>query len=236
MIGARFDFQKSLKIFFANFGMRYTETNNKWIHKDSISEKVSIIKAIPLENKSQNFSYFTGFSKYLFFIRTNFELSYNGSLSKRLQYENEAFFPVKNTENTFKGRLQKSFSKIAELAYNISFNKVTSKYVYKTETKTNSYKEWNHAISLNITPTDNWLLNFSLENKTIIKNNPISAVFADAKVRYRLEKLRLDINMGIFNITGQQKFDEFYFDQYIFYKTSINLRPRTFYISTYFNF
>src|SRR6185437_15903090 len=110
----------------------------------------------------------------------------------------------------------------------ISFNMVTSKYVYKTETKTNSYKEWNHAISLNIIPTDNWLLNFSLENKTIIKNNPISAVFADAKVRYRVEKLRLDINMGIFNITGQQKFDEFYFDQYIFYKTSINLRPRTF--------
>jgi hypothetical protein len=235
-IGARFDFQKSLKLLFANLGMRYSETNNKWIHKDSISEKVSIIKAIPLANKSQNFSYFTGFSKYFFFIRTNFEFSYNGSLSKKLEYENGALFPVKNTENTFKGRLQKSFSKIAELAYNISFNKVKSKYLYKTETKTNSYNEWNHTISLKITPTDNWLLNFSLDNKTITKNNPISAVFADAKIRYRVEKLRLDINMGIFNITGQQKFNEFYFDQYIFYKTSINLRPRTFYISTYFNF
>lgn len=235
-VSTRFDFQKSLKIFFANFGIKFSEMNHHSIYKKSINENIFVIKSVPFEYSSQHLAYFTGFSKYIFSIRTNLEFAYNGAFSKTLQYQNEDIFPVQNLENSFKGRVQKRFGKIAELNYKISFMQFISKFSDKVSVKKNSFKEWNHTLSINFTPNKKWLLNFDIQNKKSIQDNTISSLFADTRVRYTFEKIGLDVNFGINNITGQKMFEQLYYTNNAFSSTTIALRPRTFYMSTYFNF
>lgn len=236
-IATRFDFQKSLQIFFANIGARYSVVNSHWIYKTAVSDKISVMEAIPFENKKQNLSYFGGFSKYLFFLRTNIEFAYNGMYSKGIQFQNEETFPVTNYHNTFRGGLQKGFGKIAEIFYKISYSEFYSKYSINNILRNNSFTEWNHSVKINITPKYKWLINVEFQDQKLKQNNSNSSfLFVDAKARYTIEKLKLDINFGITNITGQKKIENLILTENILYNSVINLRPRTFYISTYFNF
>lgn len=236
-ISGRFDFQKSLKIFFANIGARYSVINSHWIYKSAVSENISVMEAIPFENKRQNLSYFAGFSKYLFFLRTNIEFAYNGLYSKGIQLQNEVAFPVNSYHNTFDGGLQKKFGKVAEIFYKISYSEFYSKYSIKSILRNNSITEWNHSVKINITPKNKWLLHVEFLDQNLKQNNSNSSfLFVDAKARYTIEKLRLDINFGITNITDQKKIENLVLTENILSSSVINLRPRTFYISTYFNF
>lgn len=195
------------------------------------------MEAIPFENKRQNLSYFAGFSKYLFWLRTNIEFAYNGLYSKGIQLQNEITFPVNSYHNTFKGGFQKKISKVAEIFYNVFYSEFYSKYSIKNILRNNSFTEWNHSVKINITPVDKWLLNIGFRDQRLKQNNAGSAfLFADAKVRYTFEKLGLDINFGITNLTGQKNIENLILTENVLSKSIINLRPRTFYISTYFNF
>lgn len=235
-IAARFDFQKSLKIFFANVGLRYSLDKRHWIYQTVLNENISVVEAIPFNNRSRRLSYFSGFSKYLFFLRTNLELAYNGSFSKRIQYQNEKIFPVDNIGNTFRGGIQKKFGKVAELFYKISYNQINSKFSIKKVLRNNSYSEWDHTLKINITPDKKWLINVEMENQKIKQNISNSFLFADVRIRYTFSKPGLDVNFGISNITGEKKYEKLVFTENILSNSIINLRPRTFYLSTYFNF
>lgn len=235
-IGTRFDFQKSLKIFFANVGARYSEVKNHWIYSTSISDESLVMEAIPFVNTRKRLSYFAHFSKYIFFISTNIEVSYEGLYSKGITFQNNETFPVSNYRNTIKGSVGKKMGKIAEVFYIVSFGKHSSIFSNKVNSNSNSFTESNNSLKVNITPNAKWLFNVNVMHHSLKQLTKNSFLFIDAKLRYTFQKPGIDINLGISNITGQKTLENLMYTENILSKTLINLRPRTFFVSSYFSF
>lgn len=132
--------------------------------------------------------------------------------------------------------MQRKFGKVLEADYRITYSDALAKINPAEHAFSHRYYQWQHVFSLNATPTKNWLFNTSLQQQKFVQSATLSSFFWDAKVRYTIEKLRLDINLGVYNISNKKPFGIFSFSENILYESTIELRPRTVYVSTYFTF
>ncbi len=232
--GANFNVQKSIKVLFANVGFRYFEQKYDWFTDYTIDAETTTQVAVPYQNSSKGYQYSGGFSKYLFFIRTNVELKYQGAYTRRQSLQNNFLFPVANISNVYSINLRKKISKIADVGYYISYRDMKSKNGLNP--LSSGIKTWSHAVIFNVFPVKNVVFSGNIESKRIESMTISQFSFADGKIRYSFSKPKMDVDFRVRNINGLKQYTVNYYKENSFILNTFQLRPTSFFVQVYFNF
>ncbi|MCJ0743107.1 carboxypeptidase regulatory-like domain-containing protein [Pedobacter montanisoli] len=233
--GGSFNYKKAVKMFFANLGANYSIINNNTISSYQLTNNTQERIVLPLKNTVRSLNTTAGISKYLFDISTTVNLNASYSNSSFNQLQNNVLLPYSSNNYQYKfgfeSRFIKSLSITYEGLFNQSFN--TAK---QTQVKT-SFNQFKQNAGVRYSIKD---ISFFLNTDYLLtyqKDQPnLSYVFADFSVRYRIAKIKTDIDFVVNNLFNVKKFEAIYVSANNYSNGSYNIPGRIGLLKATFNY
>ncbi|TKC01369.1 carboxypeptidase-like regulatory domain-containing protein [Pedobacter cryotolerans] len=205
--GAQFNYRKAIQMFFFNVNIGYSNTTLNTISSFTLTNNIQQRVVLPLLNSQQNFTFGANTSKYLFNLRStvNFGISYNNSQFDQLQ--NNELLPFTAQAITYKAGIDAKITNFLNWAYNANYT-VSSNQSPAANNIKNNNQQLRQQTDITATAFKSVFINFSAEHIfTQQSNQPnLSYLFADFNVRYKLMKLKTDLEFGITNLANIKEF------------------------------
>ncbi len=239
----QFNSQKSTKMLFFNGGINYKKTSANTINSTIVSENITKIITLPIENNVESVGANLGISKYISLLGSTANLN--------------VFLNKNQSEQIFNGqRLPFNFSSFSTTS-NIEallLKKLRIKYIANLVWVKSSSSALNGQLTdgindIQIVTYENaarisWLLhknvNLFLNLQHTYTVQPIAKnlkyLFADATVTYRLPKIKTDFEVNLINLTNVKTFETYTASNNSFWQSNFRLRERMLLIKALFKF
>lgn len=206
-IAGSFNFRKAIQMVFGNIGISYSTTNLNTISAYTLTNNTQQRIVLPLENQMKTLSLNSGLSKYLFALRSTVNAGFNYSHNQYEQLQNNELLPFESDTYTYKAGIEAKLTKFMNLSYNGTFSNNKNKTV-NNGISTN-YQQLRQQAGLTVTMLKSVFLNFSAEHIfTQQSSQPdLKYLFADFNVRYKVLKLKTDLEFGITNLANVKRFE-----------------------------
>ncbi|MEX6690954.1 hypothetical protein QTN47_25825 [Danxiaibacter flavus] len=228
-LGVIYNFQKTVKMFFANVGIDYNIKKATTLSNIQTTGDLQTTLNFPYENDVKEIVLKGGISKYLFKLRSNFSFQANYIRANSVSAINGAFFPYTNDVCSFNASLGKKF-----------FDKVTITYApilawnnSRTEQQNNRngfsvngfHIEQLYALSL--TPMAKLDIKIAARQSysSLTGSSPVNYFFMDAGGVYKGIK-RFDFGVNVYNLFNVKEFVLFNSNSYQTVINRFNLRGR----------
>lgn len=233
-----YNYRKTIKIFFANIGLNYTSVNNNSIAQASLLSNLQLQTIIPLNNTVNSLTLNGGISKYLFKLKTTVNVKASVRKADWVQLQNNNLLGFVNNTYTISGGINPKISKWANIGYNGAYTLSNSKAKIDKAIP-QSVTQMQHAVELNIFPNDNVFINikgedFFVQQKQLNTTN--NYFFADASVRYKMNKIKTDFVVEVLNIANVTNYTTINVSANNLTQNSFAIRPRMFLVKAFFNF
>lgn len=233
--GGSFNYKKAVKMFFANLGANYNTINNNTISSYQLTNNTQERIVLPLKNTVKSLSTTAGISKYLFDLSTTVNLGASYTNSSFSQLQNNLLLPYSSNSYQYKlgfeSRFIKSLSITYEGLFSQSFN--TAK---QTQVKT-SFHQFKQNAGIRYSIKD---ISFFFNTDYLLtyqKDQPnLSYVFSDFSVRYRIAKIKTDIDLVANNLFNVKKFEAIYVSANNYSNGSYNIPGRIALLKATFNY
>ncbi|TWR26750.1 hypothetical protein FPZ42_06850 [Mucilaginibacter achroorhodeus] len=236
---ARYSYRNPLHILFYNIYFGYDRTAQNFISSYVITNGLTRSTAIPFDNKTDNYTLNTGFSKYLFFIGSQLSAQTSLSLQKGNAFYNDQITPYKNYRFNAALSAQKKLSKKMTLRLSGEFGTGTnlqrtfSDTVIRNSNSRQKFKAaYSHQLTANLSYTISYHhMAYRQSQRAVIKND-----FLEIGLRFLPNKWR-----GYFELQGLNLLNERTYQQIISTTNQLSvfempLRPRTLMIKYFFSF
>lgn len=206
-IGGTFNFRKAIHMIFGNIGIVYSTTSLNTISSFTLTNNTQQRIVLPLENQLKNLSLNSGLSKYLFALKSTVNAGFSYSHSSYEQLQNNELLPFESDTYTYKAGIEAKLAKFMNFNYNGTFSN------NKNKTSSNgistNYQQLRQQAGLTVTMLKSVFLNFSAEHIfTQQSTQPdLKYLFADFNVRYKLLKIKTDLEFGITNLANVKRFE-----------------------------
>jgi hypothetical protein len=202
-----FNFKKAIDMIFGNVSLSYNITDMNTISSFTISNNSQVRVVLPLENQMKSLGLNTGLSKYLFSLRSTVSAGFAFSRSEYQQLQNGQLLPFESDAYSYKAGIEAKLNKFMNFSYNGTFSNSINK-AKGTGVSTN-YQQLRQQGGLAITMFKSVFLNLSAEHIfTHQSSQPdLKYLFADANIRYKVLKLKTDLEFGITNIANVKRFE-----------------------------
>ena len=209
--GGAFNFRKAMQMFFFNASANYSTTELNTISSYNLSNNIQQRVVLPLANHIKNLSFSANASKYLFELKSTVNLGANFSQSKYDQLQNGELLPFNSKTISYKAGIEAKLASFMNWSYNATYSITDNKADIANAINTN-FQQLRQQSSLAITTFENVYLNLSAEHLfTHQSSQPnLKYLFADANVKYKMVKLKTDIEFGITNLANIKQFDAIY--------------------------
>jgi hypothetical protein len=203
-----FNYRKAMQMIFVNASINYSNTVLNTISFFQITDNTEQRIQIPLENSFQNLGFKSAISKYFIPLKTTFNIGYLFNQSKLNQFQNNQLLPIKSNANTYNLGFETKVNKFINVAYKTNFSHFTNTTT-GTKNIVNTIDQFNQKGTLSMNVFNNVYVNLSAEQIfTQQSSQPnLSYVFADANLKYRILKLKTDLEFNINNITNVKSFE-----------------------------
>ncbi|WP_316737559.1 carboxypeptidase-like regulatory domain-containing protein [Pedobacter aquatilis] len=206
--GLSFNYKKAIQMVFFNAALGYSNSTRNTISSYTLSNNIQERIVLPLVNDVKSFNSSVSGSKYLFDLRTTVNAGLGYSDSKFDQLQNNELLPFTSQNTTYKTGFESKLTSYINWSYNASFNinKTKSKANDALETKN---KQLRHQSSVTATIFKSLFMTVSAEHiftKQVAQPN-LNYVFADLNLRYKLIKLKTDLEFSLTNIANVTKFE-----------------------------
>jgi hypothetical protein len=236
-VGAGFNFRKAMQMFFLNLNASYSTTTVNTISSYSLANNIQQRVVISLPNDMKTLAFGANASKYLFNLRStvNAGASFNQSTFEQLQ--NNILLPFTAQSTAFKAGIDSKINNFINWSYNatyaISTNKTTSANAIK-----NNNQQLRQQSAITATAFKSVFMTLSAEHIfTHQTTQPdLSYLFADFNVRYKLQKLKTDLEFGITNLANIKKFEANYLSANSFSSGTYYIPGRVAMMKATFNF
>lgn len=210
-IRGEFNFRKAMQMFFFNASANYSNTELNTISSLSLSNNIQQRIVLSLENHIKSLSLSANASKYLFALKSTVSAGINFSQSKYSQLQNSELLPFNTKTTTHKAGIEAKLTNFMNWSYNASYAITNNQADVANAIKTN-FRQLRQQSSLAITTFQNVYLNLSAEHLfTHQSSQPnLKYLFADANVKYKILKLKTDLEFGITNLANIKQFDAIY--------------------------
>lgn len=207
-MGAGFNFRRAMQMFFFNAGINYSNTTLNTISSFTLSNNIQQRIVLPLENQMKSLSAQANASKYLFSLRSTINAGVNYSNSQFDQLQNNRLLPFDSKTMGYKAGIESKITNFMTLSYNANYSVTENKLVSANAIKTN-YQQIRQQSNLNFTAFKSVFVRLSAEHMYTKQTGQtdLSYLFADLNMRYRFQKLKTDLELGITNLANIKKFE-----------------------------
>ncbi len=206
-IAGSFNFRKAIQMVFGNIGISYSTTDLNTISAYTLTNNTQQRIVLPLENQMKTLSLNSGLSKYLFALRSTVNAGFNYSYNQYQQLQNNELLPFESDTYTYKAGIEAKLTKFMNFSYNGTFSNNKNKTV--SNGISTNYQQLRQQAGLTVTMLKSVFLNFSAEHIfTQQSSQPdLKYLFADFNVRYKILKLKTDLEFGITNLANVKRFE-----------------------------
>lgn len=231
-----FNYRKAITMFFFSLQAMYSRTNLNTISSSILTENLQQREVLPYNNNINSYSLNGNVSKYWFALRTTLSMGLTWSQSSSNQIQNSEFLTYKNINNGIKAGFQSKISKETALNYTINYTQTASKRQGGNESV--QFNQIRQQAEFSFMPLKNVFLNLSAEHLyTKQSGQPrLSYIFSDLNMRYRLEKIRTDLEFGMNNLANIKNFKAIYLSANSFTSGNYRIPGRIGLFKATFNF
>lgn len=207
-VGAGYNFRKAMQMLFLSIGGSYSDASLNTISSMLLTDNVQQSIAMPLSNHIRNLGLNVNASKYLFDLRSTINVGVSYSQSRYDQLQNNQLLPFVTRVTTYKAGVESKVTNFINWSYNATYSFMNNEARVINGVETNNH-QWRQQSTLAITTVKNVYLNLSGEHifTRQSKQPDLNYLFADANVRYRLLKMKTDLEFGITNLANIKTFD-----------------------------
>lgn len=236
-VGASFNFRKAMQMLFFNLSGNYSDAALNTISSMSLTDNIQQSVALPLFNHIRSYSLGATASKYLFNLSStvNAGLSFNHNTFDQLQ--NGSLIPFSSQTTSYRGGLESRLTKFMTASYNLSYSLTDNKARISNGVK-NNYQQLRQQGTLSFTTLKNVYVNFSGEHLyTHQSAQPdLAYLFADMNVKYKLVKMKTDLEFGMTNLANIKTFEALSLSANSFTTGSYRIPGRIAMLKARFNF
>ena len=232
-----FNYRKAMQMLFINASINYSNTVLNNITSFQITNNTQQRIQIPLENSFQNLGFKSAVSKYFIPLKTTFNIGYQFNQTKLNQFQNNQLLPITSKVNTYNLGFETKINKFLNVAYKTNLSHFINTTT-GTRTIVNTIDQFNQKGTLSMNVFNNVYVNLSAEQIYTQQSSQqnLSYVFTDANVRYRIIKLKTDIEFNLNNITNVKTFETLNVSANSLSSANYNILGRIALLKAVFNF
>ncbi|WP_443946847.1 hypothetical protein ACJVDH_07000 [Pedobacter sp. AW1-32] len=232
-----FNYKKAITMFFFNLQAGYQYTSINTISAYTLSNNIQQRAVLFLPNSSKNLTFDASTSKYIFALNTTANAGFNYSNFRNQNLQNNQLLPFEYESFTFRGGFEARFSKFINWSYNGNYTASSNRSLQNADLST-SFGQLRQKSTLAITLLQNVFLNLSAEHLfTVQAEQPdLKFLFTDANVKYRIAKIKTDIELSVRNIGNIQTYEAAYLSSNSYTRGTYQIQGRIVLLKTAFNF
>lgn len=239
-IGLNYNFQRNISMLFINVGVNYTHARSNTIASNVVTDDMVNTVLLPYDNEVSTVSANAGISKFIFVLGATASLKGSWSNSRFNQLLNDALLPYNNVSvsvtPSFEARLWERIS----LNYEGTGTWTTSKPISAEATirmPDRQMQRYDQSLSLLYSPFRSTFLRLNGRHQRTHQpqSEDISYFFADANIRYKLNKWDTDIELSVTNLANVKEYETYSLSANQFSFSRYDLRGRMAVLKLTFN-
>lgn len=224
--GIGFNYRKAITLFFFSLNANYTHQNANNITSSILTNNIQQRIVLPYDNNINSWM-FSGFvSKYAFNLRTTFSAGALLQTTKLNQIQNNIILPYNTISRAFNGGAETKISDKLNLSYKASYSQTTSKS--PAISNSSKFERLIQTAAISYNPSNNLFFNLSGDHYYTHQQqaNDLKYVFADASVRYKFPKTKLDVELTAQNLFNTQNYTAVYLSANVYTSSNYTIPGR----------
>ncbi|QKJ29241.1 TonB-dependent receptor [Mucilaginibacter mali] len=200
--GIAFNYHKAITLFFFGLSANYSHVSANTISSSILDNNISRRIVLPFDNNIDSWNFSGSISKYNFDLRTTFSANASYATTKLNQLQNGLTLPYNTISKGFGVGADTKVSQKVNFSYKANLGLTTSKS--SAVATSSDFQRLVQSASVNYAPLANLYFNISGDHYYTHQQaaNDLKYMFADASIRYRFTKTKLDLE-----VTAQNLFD-----------------------------
>ncbi|MEH6305307.1 hypothetical protein RYH73_06620 [Olivibacter sp. CPCC 100613] len=211
-IGLRYNYQRSLNMFFLNASINYSKISSNTILSRIITDNLFQTVLLPFNNKSHSLTVAAGISKYLFDIDVNVGAKISWDNIRYNQFLNNQSLPFNNISFNFNPYFETHLFNFLFLKYDGKGSWTTSKMVNPELDATIPERQMqfiDQSVTLTLQPFENTF--FKLHGRQLLtvqeQAENVNYFFTDLNIRYKIDQWKADIELEANNLTNIKSYE-----------------------------
>ncbi|SOD14893.1 Outer membrane receptor proteins, mostly Fe transport [Pedobacter xixiisoli] len=202
-----FNFRKAIEMLFGNISLSYSTTKLNTISSFTLTNNTQQRIVLPLENQMKSLGLNAGLSKYLFALKSTVNAGFAYNHNQYQQLQNDILLPFESDNYIYKAGIEAKLTKFMNFTYTGTYTDSKNK-ASGTGVSTN-YQQLRQQSGLAVNMLKSVFLNFSAEHIfTKQSSQPdLKYLFADFNIRYKVLKLKTDLEFGVTNLANVKSFE-----------------------------
>lgn len=203
-----YNYKKPVSLFFFSVSTNFSHSAINNISSSVLNNIFIQRTVLPYSNAIDSWNFNGRISKYIFDIHSTVSYGFNMQISKNREIQNGEILPNKTFAPTHYISFESIILQNLSLSYNLGYLTVKSILSQKDTDLTTQFNQLTQKISVKYSPTS--LLTFGVisdqYNATQKESAKLAYNFTDISVTYKLEKTKINLELGINNIFDVKDF------------------------------
>lgn len=238
--GLRYNFQRSISMLFINGGINYSKTTANTIPASVVTDNIVRTILLPFENDRSSFSANAGISKFIFALGATASLKASWSTTRSDQFQNGQRLPFNNISFVLNPGIEARLWNKISMTYNGTGTWTTSRLVSSEASafvQDRQIQLYDQTVGLTYSPVKNGYIRVNARHQYNSQElgPDVSYLFADANIRYKVNKWRTDLELDLINLTNIRSFETYSLSANSFGYSHYQLRERMAVLKATFN-
>jgi hypothetical protein len=230
-----FNYRKAITLFFFSVNTAYTHLSANNIASSIVTNTIQQRIVLPFQNAIDSWTVNGSISKYVFPLRTTFSGGILWASNTSNQIQNGILLPYKTISTVYNVNADTKISNRMTFSYKATLNETSSHS--SAQPIPSTIKQFEHQASVDYNPMLNLFVRLSGEQYFTYpqQGSEIKYFFADASVKYRLNKLKTDVELSAVNFLNVKNYSSLYLSANTLINNSYALPGRIVMLKVMFN-
>ena len=230
-----FNYRKAITLFFFSINTSYLHLDANNIASSIVTNTIQQRIVLPFQNAIDSWSANGSISKYVFPLRTTFSGGILWQSNNSNQIQNGILLPYKTISTVYNVNADTKISNQITFSYKATFNQTSSHS--SAQPIPSTVKQFVHQASVDYNPMLNMFFRLSGEQYFTYQQqgNNLKYFFADASAKYRINKIKTDVELSAVNFLNVKNYSSLYLSANTLINNSYALPGRIVMLKVMFN-
>ncbi|MDB5128837.1 TonB-dependent receptor [Mucilaginibacter sp.] len=221
-----FNYRKAITLFFFSVNASYTHMNANNIASSILTNNIQQRIVLPFDNNIDSWMGSGYVSKYAFGLRTTFSAGVSVQSTKLNQIQNNIILPYNTISTTFSIGADTKVSDYINFSYKANYDQTKSKS--SAVATSSKFERLTQQGSINYNPLSNLFFSVAADHYYTHQQqaNDLKYIFADASVKYKFNKTKLDLELTAQNLFNTKTYSALYLSANTFTSSSYTIPGR----------
>jgi hypothetical protein len=222
-----FNYRKAITLFFFGLNASYFHQSANTISSSILSNNISQRIVLPFDNNIDSWNFSGTISKYSFGLRTTFSGGVSYGTTKLNQFQNGLTLPYNTISKSVNAGADTKVSSKVNVSYRATYLETTSKLATALASSS-QFQRLTQTASINYNPLSNLFTSLSGDHYYTYQKgaNDLKYIFADASLRYKFKKAKLDLEVTAQNLFDTKNYSAVYLSANISTTSTYNIPGR----------